>query len=76
MHLPIDEQFVNEYLGLVEVGASHLGAVHQVALSNEVEPEGRGGSSGRPTRCHGSFLDRKAHWHGTASVRETPNPGA
>jgi len=38
MHFPtINEAYVNEYLALIEVGASHDEAVTQIAQSNEVE---------------------------------------
>lgn len=38
MHfLTINEQFVNEYLALIEAGASHDEAVAQVAQTNEVK---------------------------------------
>lgn len=38
MHFPtINEQYVNEYLELLAVGATHEEAVRQVALQNEVD---------------------------------------
>jgi hypothetical protein len=38
MHVPtINEAYVNEYMGLLAVGASHEQAVAQVAETNEVE---------------------------------------
>ena len=39
MHFPqIDQRYVNEFLALIEVGATPEQAIQQIALSNEVEP--------------------------------------
>lgn len=38
MHFPtINEAYINEYLALIEAGATHAEAVQQIAISNEVE---------------------------------------